>query len=408
MSVKKYLEENGNKMEDKKIKKGKIKLNKKIVAGIVAVVLVAGTAVGIAGCGKQNVNENNQNPSSQVEQVLEKTQTVYYDTLDENVLYFKANGFGDLEENLNYLGNMYGFKITEEGMNILREEMAKYIYLETTARKVSEKVDYVLKNEVDNKEWANLISPYFLDQYINILKEQNNSNNSYSIDRNKLMEVLKKFVEKEYTLENDLEKLKSVVGDNVQINLLKENNFGYNSNYDEYNNFLQRIVDYVIDNKYRMGYYAIEYGESVIHDDAKGYIASKFGTIDLTLEQMNIKYENIISEDELDELMNYNEYGISYKALLEELYGTYLKKYYTSTECFINGYDYFKKAFTKNGNIFVYKNNSNMQFTEEYFEKISYELAYKLDEAVITSKIKNGEYTIEGNQKIEKPKILQK
>lgn len=411
MSVKNYLEENGNKMEDKKIKKGKIKLNKKIVAGIVAVVLVAGTAVGIAGCGRRVSNKPTDSEIRQQQEDnvvdVEKYATPYFDSLYDNNAYLKehvtedplASFFEDLTES-------YGIIFTEKGEQLIREEYAKYIYYESTARKIDKLLIDCIENETTTPDALALVDSNFVNSYIELLKNQNGDD--YTVDRGKLVEVLEKFVKGEYTKENDLDKLKSVVGTNIVLSELEKNDFGINHRFESFNRFYTGILAQLTNTSYHRIISTIENGKVSVLKGPPDFIALKYGKTPLTNEQMKVEFKNIITKEEAIKLFEKEMTDAEYENILSVMFTDYVREQYT----FAYGIDTYefdlKNIFDISGTTATLKSNPKFKITLEKLYAPIMELEFRVNEEIIKSKIKYGEYTIDGAKEIEKPKILVK
>lgn len=146
-------------------------MNKKIMTGIAAVLIIATIAFGISGCG--NKENNKPDPIQSGENKQNQSPTPYYDSLYDNSIYFKENqGKNIIGELSDVHLNSYGFKLTEDGKNILREQLAKYFYMETTLRKAKAEVINVLKNHTVVENEFNEVDYKFLTQYIDLLKKK--------------------------------------------------------------------------------------------------------------------------------------------------------------------------------------------------------------------------------------------
>jgi hypothetical protein len=406
LSVKNYVDENKEKEKNKKV--GKLKMNKKIMTGIAAVLIITTIAFGISGCGKK---ENNKpDPIQSGENKQNQSPTPYYDSLYDNSIYFKENqGKNIIGELSDVHLNSYGFKLTEEGKNILREQLAKYLYTETTLRKVKAEVINVLKNHTVVENEFNEVDYKFLTQYIDLLKKNNENVENYKIDEKKLESVLAKFISGQYTEEKDLDKLKEIVGPNVLLSELKNNKFGYNEKNAKFDFYVATIMREIALPDYKTVYYGIKDGQTVLKTDTEGYVENKYGTRELTLEQMNIDLKNLATEEELNAIFDFKKNGLSYEKVLNDIFLTQVQNYYISWGTYYgsHGSDFFY-AFKETEGYQVYKNNGNVKIKESDFDVLAEEWILRIDEEIIKSKLKYGEYTVEGLKKIESPKISQK
>ncbi|MDD2391332.1 MAG: hypothetical protein PHU94_00130 [Bacilli bacterium] len=412
MSVKNYLDENKEKVAEKNTKVGKLKLNKKIMTGIAAVLITTTIAIGISGCGNKEKNNPDPTPSGIVQPGEDKqnqSPTPYYDSLYDNSLYFKENqGENVVGKFSDWAAKSYGFELTEEGKNILREQLAKYLYTETTLRKAKAEVIGVLKNHTVAENAFNEVDYEFLTQYVDLLKKNNENVENYSIDEKKLESVLAKFISGEYTEEKDLEKLKEVVGANVLLSELKNNKFGYNEKYAKMDLYANEIMREITSPYYKTVYYGIEDGQTVLKTDADGYIENKYGTKELTLEQMNIDLKNLATEEELNVIFNFEKNSLSYEKVLNDVFLFNVQKLYTFGNNYGSHGSNFFVAFKEVDDYQIYKNNSNVKIKKTDFDALAEEWILRIDEEIIKSKLKYGEYTVEGLKKIESPKILQR
>lgn len=412
MSVKNYLDENKEKLEEKNTKAGKLKLNRKIMTGIAAVLITTTIAIGISGCGNKEKNNPDPTPSGIVQPGEDKqnqSPTPYYDSLYDNSLYFKENqGKNIVGELSDWAAKSYDFELTEEGKNILREQLAKYLYTETTLRKVKAEVIGVLKNHTVAENAFNEVDYEFLTQYVDLLKKNNENVENYSIDEKKLESVLAKFISGEYTEEKNLDKLKEIVGPNVLLSELKNNKFGYNKKNDEFDFYVATIMREIAHPDYKAVYYGIKDGETVLKTDIDGYVENKYGTRELTLEQMNIDLKNLATEEELNAIFDFKKNGLSYEKVLNDIFLGRVQDCYTFGTYYGSHSAIFYYAFKETDGYEVYENNGNVKIKESDFENLTEEWVLRIDEEVIKSKLKYGEYTVEGLKKIESPKILQR
>lgn len=412
MSVKNYLDENKEKLEEKNTKAGKLKLNRKIMTGIAAVLITTTIAIGISGCGNKEKNNPDPTPSGIVQPGEDKqnqSPTPYYDSLYDNSLYFKENqGKNIVGELSDWAAKSYDFELTEEGKNILREQLAKYLYTETTLRKVKAEVIGVLKNHTVAENAFNEVDYEFLTQYVDLLKKNNENVENYSIDEKKLESVLAKFISGEYTEEKDLEKLKEVVGANVLLSELKNNKFGYNEKNEKFDFYVATIIREITHSDYKTVYYGIKDGETVLKTDTEGYVENKYGTRELTLEQMNIDLKNLATEEELNAIFDFKKNGLSYEKVLNDIFLKEVQSSYTLGTSYASHSSLFFYAFKETDGYQVYKNNDNVKIKKSDFEILTEEWVLRIDEEIIKSKLKYGEYTVEGLKKIESPKILQR
>lgn len=242
--------------------------------------------------------------------------------------------------------------------------------------------------------------------------ERNGHNNenveNYSIDEKKLESVLAKFISGEYTEEKDLDKLKEIVGPNVLLSELKNNKFGFNEKNEKFDFYVATIMREIALPDYKAAYYGIKDGETVLKTDIDGYVENKYGARELTLEQMNFDLKNLATEEELNVIFNFKNNGLSYEKVLNDIFLTQVQDFYTFGNYYGSHGREFSYAFKKTEGYQVYENNGNVKIKESDFDVLAEEWNLRIDEEVIKSKLKYGEYTVEGLKKIESPKISQK
>ncbi|MDD4734464.1 MAG: hypothetical protein PHU05_06460 [Bacilli bacterium] len=334
MSINKYLESNNEKIKETELKNGKIKLNKKIIKGCATVLVATSFILSLSGCGqneKLNPDTNTNKGQYQQQIDLSSSETPYYDTLDENLLYFKkykdVKPVEEAAESILYTDNI---EITEKGKNILKEVLAKYIYKETTVRQLYLTVDSVIKNE-----------------------------STYTGDTSNL--------------------------------------------YNEVNHW---IVSYLAGAPYTKTY--IDEDDQIIAHSDK-YSLKKYGETLLTQEQMNVDINSIATEEEINEVIKYKNSNVTYEQIVKELFEEFTAKHYMEL-CETTAFQgYILDAFTTEDEItYSLILDPNIKVSSEVLIPALREWGTRINEMVLTSKIKYGEYTKEGLVQIEKPKVLQK
>ena len=306
----------------------------KIIKGCATVLVATSLLFTLSGCGK---NEK-LNPDTNVNKVqyhqpidLSSSDTPYYDTLDENLLYFqKYKDSNPVEEVAESILRNYNVEITETDKNILKEVLAKYIYKETSIRKLYITVDSVIKDE-----------------------------SNYTGDKSSL--------------------------------------------YNELNHW---ITSYLVGAAYTETY--IDEDDKIVIDRDK-YSSRKYGETLLTQEQMNVDINSIATEEEINEVIKFRNSNATYEQIVKELFEGFTAKHYMEIHDTTAFQGYILDAFTTEDEItYSLRLDPNVEVSSEVLIPALREWGTRINELVLTSKLKYGEYTKEGLIKIEKPKVLQR
>ncbi len=411
MSVKKYLDENTDKVEEKDTKVGKLKLNKKFVMGVAAVLLTATIAIGIVGCGnnKENPNPSQSGVVEQGQNNVDPLATPYYDSLYEDLIAFQYNASSDLlATDIKEYQNKYKVIFTEAGIAKIKEIYAKYIYNQTTVKTIINEIPDILSNGITEPEKFNKVSKRFLDDYILKLTEKNLDNKKYKVDREKLTEVLEKFIDHELSIETDQAKLKEIVGEEILLSDILQNNFGYNVESQKYDQAKSDMISLLIFSDYLYGY--LDQGPTgvALRYSSGEYSNKKYGVETLPLEKLNIDLTKIMTKEDLNYYINLNTGEVQYETALNLLFSDYVSQYYAEKLNYAVADFTYPIYFKKNNGFYVLKANSNIKISEERFVEFYEKASMNIDELIMESKNKYGIYTNEGIKEIEKPKILQK
>lgn len=286
----------------------------------------------LSGCGQSEKLNPDTNKGQYQQQIdLSSSDTPYYDTLDENLLYFqKYKDFDPVEEAAGSILHTDNVEITEKGKNILKEVLAKYIYKETTVRQIYITVDSVIKNE-----------------------------SNYTGDTSNL-----------------------------------------------YNQLNHWITSYLAGEAYTSTY--IDENDQIIVDKEK-YSLRKYGETLLTQEQMNVDINSIATEEEINEVIKFKNSNVTYEQIAKELFEGFTAKHYMELHNTPAFQGYILDVFTTEDEItYSLRLDPNVEVSSEVLIPALREWGTRINELVLASKIKYGEYTKEGLIKIEKPKVLQK
>jgi hypothetical protein len=306
----------------------------KIIKGCATVLVATSIIFSLSGCGQSE----KLNPDTNVNKVqyqqpidLSSSDTPYYDTLDENLLYFqKYKDFDPVEEAAGSILHTDNVEITEKGKNTLKEVLAKYIYKETTVRQLYITVDSVIKNE-----------------------------SNYTGDTSNL-----------------------------------------------YNKLNHWITRYLAGESYTSTY--IDEDNKIIVDKEK-YSLRKYGETLLTQEQMNVDINSIATEEEINEIIKFKNSNVSYEQIVRELFEEFTAKHYMELHDTTAFQGYILDVFTTEDEItYSLISDPNIKVSSEVLIPALREWGTRINELVLTSKLKYGEFTKEGLVKIEKPKVLQR
>ena len=307
----------------------------KIIKGCATVLVATSIIFSLSGCGQSE----KLNPDTNVNKVqyqqpidLSSSDTPYYDTLDENLLYFqKYKDFDPVEEAAGSILHTDNVEITEKGKNTLKEVLAKYIYKETTVRQLYITVDSVIKNE-----------------------------SNYTGDTSNL--------------------------------------------YNELNHW---IVSFLAGAPYTETY--IDEDNKIVVDTDK-YSLRKYGETLLTQEQMNVDINSIATEEEINEIIKFKNSNVSYEQIVKELFEEFTAKHYMELYNVSSCEVFAMRAFTTDDFEITYSLilNPDIKVSSEVLIPALREWGTRINELVLTSKLKYGEFTKEGLVKIEKPKVLQR